>query len=359
VKTCGFAVIFDNQYAHLSEPISAPTVDTKGLLSGLQDLPPGGKLLPFFQETLGLAITPEMNGQQLLEQLSAKLDMLEPAEAEAIVQSLSGLIQQLNTQTTTLLGNLKTDALAFREQPSPAKLALSEPLVSEQPVLQTAGTGADKVVQQLQLQSQAPEGRQFDLALLMSTLKHQQAGGVQRMGVDRQAGSEPVSVAGNAAVSVTTGSVVASSVLPTTSVQTLFGQADWDQSVGERVQWMVGQKMQAAQVKLNPANLGPMEVRIQIQNDQASIQFSAHNAAVREALEAALPRLRDMFEASGVELTNVDVSGQSFAEQKAAGEGAGGGAWSGGGADADTDTEQLLESKPVPIVQLGRLDLFA
>ncbi|VAW81469.1 hypothetical protein MNBD_GAMMA13-1914, partial [hydrothermal vent metagenome] len=53
----GFGVLFDNQYAALSEPISAPTVDTKGLLSGLQDLPPGGKLLPFFQETLGLAIT--------------------------------------------------------------------------------------------------------------------------------------------------------------------------------------------------------------------------------------------------------------------------------------------------------------
>ena len=380
-----FGALLDNQYAALSESpasVSPVVVDVHELLPELQDLPPGGKLLPFLQEALGLAATPELDGQQLLEQLSAKLETLEPANAEAVVQSLSGLIQQLNVQTSITPREISGDAVAPQGQlaefihqqlrsPNQAQPRIAEPQLSHtadtaalkpsisgQPVLESSQTGLDKAMQQLQMQPQAPEGRQSDLALLMSAFRRQQADGTQRAGADRHAGPELLSVAGSAMASVTTGNTISSSVLPTTSVQTPFGQANWDQSVGERIQWMVGQKMQGAQVKLNPANLGPMEVRIQVQNDQASVQFTAHNAMVREALEAALPRLREMFEASGVELVDVDVSGHSFAEQQATGEDAGENAWSKGVADADTP-ELILESGVASLAQTGRLDLFA
>ena len=118
--------------------------------------------------------------------------------------------------------------------------------------------------------------------------------------------------------------------------------------------------MQGAQVKLNPANLGPMEVRIQMQNDQASIQFTSHHAVVREALEAALPRLRDMFEASGVQLVNVDVSsGQSFAQQQQAAQDSFGQSW---GHNIDASEPELKIRTQTPLgafAARGRLDLFA
>ena len=79
---------------------------------------------------------------------------------------------------------------------------------------------------------------------------------------------------------------------------------------------MVGSRLQGAEIRLNPAHLGPLEVRIQIQNDQANINFTAQHGMVREALEAAIPRLREMLGESGLQLNNVTVSDQSLAEQR-------------------------------------------
>ena len=121
-------------------------------------------------------------------------------------------------------------------------------------------------------------------------------------------------------------------------------QANWDQALGERIQWLMGQRLQGAQIKLNPAHLGPMEVRIQVQHDQASIQFSSAHAVVREALEAALPRLRDMFESAGVELLNVDVSGQSLAHQQGAPEGREAPTWKRLASGPDEGGETVLET---------------
>ena len=104
--------------------------------------------------------------------------------------------------------------------------------------------------------------------------------------------------------------------LPTTAVAIPLRQAGWGQALGEQVQWMVGNKLQGAEIRLNPAHLGPMEVRVQIQNDQATISFTAQHGMVREALEAAIPRLREMLGESGLQLNNVTVSDQSLAEQR-------------------------------------------
>jgi flagellar hook-length control protein FliK len=148
--------------------------------------------------------------------------------------------------------------------------------------------------------------------------------------------------------------------VPTVTVATAFGHADWDQALGDRIQWLVGQKVQGAQVKLNPANLGPMEVRIQMNNDQASIQFTAHHAVVREALEAALPRLREMLEASGVQLVDVDVSGQqSFAGRQQAADEQERPYWANGFDGAESDPEIRVQTPLTAFSGSGRLDLFA
>ena len=104
--------------------------------------------------------------------------------------------------------------------------------------------------------------------------------------------------------------------LPTTSIEVPFRQPGWGQALSERVVWVVNQKLQGAEIKLNPPQLGPIEVRIQMHQDQAQVSFTAHHASVREALEAALPRLREMFAANGLDLGDVNVSQHSFAEQQ-------------------------------------------
>jgi flagellar hook-length control protein FliK len=99
-------------------------------------------------------------------------------------------------------------------------------------------------------------------------------------------------------------------VLP--PVATPVGHPGWDAEVGQRVVWMAGNSVSSAEIHLNPPHLGPVEVRISVNQDQqTSVQFLSPHAAVREALEAALPRLRDQFGAQQLNLGDVSVSQQS------------------------------------------------
>lgn len=86
------------------------------------------------------------------------------------------------------------------------------------------------------------------------------------------------------------------------------GGRGWDGAIADRVMWMAQGDQQFARLKLSPPNLGPLEVRVTINQDQASVSFIAQHAAVREALEAAMPRLREMFDQSSLQLVRADVS---------------------------------------------------
>ena len=96
----------------------------------------------------------------------------------------------------------------------------------------------------------------------------------------------------------------------------------WAQGLGERMQWLVQQDVQGADIRLNPPELGALEVKLKISHEHgAQIHFSSPNGAVREAIEAAIPRLREMFAENGLMLGDVNVSHQSLAEQNQNGEG--------------------------------------
>jgi len=103
-----------------------------------------------------------------------------------------------------------------------------------------------------------------------------------------------------------------------TQVATPFGRPEWANAMNERVTWLVGQRMQSADIQINPPQLGPVEVRITIQNDQANVYFTAQNSAVREAIQAALPRLNEMLAQGGLSLGQASVGAESFAGQQQA-----------------------------------------
>ena len=88
------------------------------------------------------------------------------------------------------------------------------------------------------------------------------------------------------------------------------GSPQFAEQLGERIVWMAGQKLDRAQIRLNPAHLGPISVDVSVGDDGASVTFTAHHAATRDALEQALPRLRELFGESGLQLAGADVSGQ-------------------------------------------------
>lgn len=95
------------------------------------------------------------------------------------------------------------------------------------------------------------------------------------------------------------------------------GSAAWDNALGQRVVWMAGAHEQTASLTLNPPDLGPLQVVLSVTNNQADAMFVAAQPEVRQALEAALPRLRDMLGDAGITLREATVSADSRESQQA------------------------------------------
>lgn len=86
------------------------------------------------------------------------------------------------------------------------------------------------------------------------------------------------------------------------------GNAAWADEIGARLTMMVDQGKHTASLRLSPEHLGPLEVRITMTEDKASVWFGAAHADTRAAIESALPRLREMFASQGLSLTDAGVS---------------------------------------------------
>lgn len=105
----------------------------------------------------------------------------------------------------------------------------------------------------------------------------------------------------SAVTPVATGSGAHAAVVTTESALPLhhprFGEA-----FSQQVSVMARDGVQHARITVNPPELGPVEMRITMRNDEATVHFAAHHVAVRDALEDALPRLREQFAQAGLNL---------------------------------------------------------
>ena len=95
------------------------------------------------------------------------------------------------------------------------------------------------------------------------------------------------------------------------------GSAAWNQALGEKIVWMTAGAQQSATLTLNPPDLGPLQVVLNVSNDQATAHFMAAQPEVRQALEAALPRLREMMQDAGIQLGQANVSADTPRQQDA------------------------------------------
>lgn len=99
------------------------------------------------------------------------------------------------------------------------------------------------------------------------------------------------------------------------SLNTPVQQPRWGEALTSRIAWMVAENHQSAQINLNPPELGPIEVRLSLHHDKANINFYVHHQDVREAIEQAFPRLRDMLSQNGFSLEQGHVSQHPFSQQ--------------------------------------------
>ena len=95
------------------------------------------------------------------------------------------------------------------------------------------------------------------------------------------------------------------------------GSTAWDQALGQKVVWMVAGEQQTASLTLNPPDLGPLQIVLSVNNSQANATFTAAQPEVRQALEAAMPKLRDMLGEAGIQLGQATVNSGSAQQQGA------------------------------------------
>jgi flagellar hook-length control protein FliK len=80
---------------------------------------------------------------------------------------------------------------------------------------------------------------------------------------------------------------------------------------------MVSQGVQHAEIRLDPAELGSMIVRIQVQGDTTQVQFQVSQHQTRDLIEQAMPRLREMLAEQGMQLTDGQVSQDNGGNEQA------------------------------------------
>jgi len=163
-----------------------------------------------------------------------------------------------------------------------------------------------------------------------------------------------------AATAAAAGPAPAAAQVQTLALDVPMRQAGWDQALSERVVWMAKQGVQEAQIHLNPRNMGPIEIHVSVQKEQATVAFVAHHAVTRDALEAAMPRLRDMLQDSGLNLAQSEVSQHDRQREQTAGF-AGGQEQGqhGPGSGAANDEFLVAETSLQGGAGLGTVDYFA
>ncbi|MFM5553673.1 flagellar hook-length control protein FliK [Aeromonas veronii] len=85
----------------------------------------------------------------------------------------------------------------------------------------------------------------------------------------------------------------------------------------QKVNVMLAEKLQQAEIQLDPLGLGKMKIQIQMGADsQANVHFVVQHGQTREMLEQAMPRLRDMLAGQGILLGQTQVQQQSQQQQQ-------------------------------------------
>ncbi len=159
----------------------------------------------------------------------------------------------------------------------------------------------------------AAESQPVSAAMLGKLADQLERGSPARSGGDTEAldGARPGSYAATAAAALTARPVAA----PTQALGVPFGQPSWGEAMVEKVMWMSSQNLRSVEIQLDPAELGPLEIHIQHRGQELQVQFVSQNPSVREALEAQMHRLRDMFGQQGLEQAEVTVADRSASDQ--------------------------------------------
>lgn len=320
----------------------------------------------------------------ILDSLMAWLDSLPPDQADAVWQWLQGgnlMPEAANALLDTEPAHLGGDAGAILEQLRELAVVPVAPAVAAQ----VAGTFEE--VSQVAGEVVDPETLPAKFSVLDGveqpmprSLKAQLAAAppipagvdwvesqadptdpaTETAGVDLGQEMLPTQFSSGGSGSARDGAGQAATAAP--RIPTPVGHPSWNNALGERVLWMLGKDIQSAEIHLNPPDLGPVEIRVMVNNDQATVSFTASHALTRDALESAIPRLREMLAENQLTLTQASVSQQDGGQSQAQaqqGQGSGQSSPGTGWDSGEEDPDAALALAQTRTTLVGLIDDFA
>ncbi len=86
-----------------------------------------------------------------------------------------------------------------------------------------------------------------------------------------------------------------------------LNHSQWTNKFSEHIIWLGHQGIKSALIKIHPEDWGPLEISIKVVKDSASVNINSHNSHVRDIVDQALPKLREMMSEQGLNLSDVHI----------------------------------------------------
>jgi flagellar hook-length control protein FliK len=132
------------------------------------------------------------------------------------------------------------------------------------------------------------------------------------------------------------------------------GSSGFAKELGQQVTWLSGQEVKQAQIRLNPENLGPLDVKVSVEHGRVDVAFTTQHPETTAAVQQGLDQLNQMLSGHGLSLGHTTV-GQHGQQQFDGSQQQGSSQTSGGTADAIEDTATSVLQR----VAVGLVDAFA
>lgn len=265
--------------------------------------------------------------QRQLQPAVAELSQSEQPVAQQVAQDQDIPAQALSA---TVPSSTPINNPASASAGSSAQSAAAEPLTSAEPKPTYAEfmQSSNQQEQQNAANSHAKPEQPTTNAEGMAQSRHDAPVATVEVATSRQAVPMAEIAATSATPSVTTASSHAvhthvnklTETLKTAEMTTQQQALDLQQPTAaskllERVMYQVQQKIQSAEVQLHPEDLGAMQIKLSLQQDQVTVQFLVQNGAAKDAVEQQLSRLKDMLQQQGMQLADGQVEQRQQGQQ--------------------------------------------
>lgn len=105
----------------------------------------------------------------------------------------------------------------------------------------------------------------------------------------------------------------------TVEISVPVNNPQWADKFSEQIAWLGQQGIKSAQIKIHPEDLGPIEINIKMDKNDASVNIISHSAIVRDIIDQAMPKLREMMADQGLNLSDVHINSDQGSRQSSQG----------------------------------------